>query len=134
MPGTDPYGSRYQGINIFSCNVCAKTPNAQHTLLSGETIFEVTKKYFHHENAKATEFGIMITRLLCHLRRCGQFPNPHFHQLIKTTPLTIMQALIMIRSVTRSTSRKNSAVRISENNGPVLLKGMTTETLPRSNA
>ena len=39
-----------------------------------------------------------------------------------------MAALRTILDVTRSTSRKNIAVRISEKNGPVLLIGMTTET------
>jgi len=63
-----------------------------------------------------------------------KFLVPYFHQLIITTPPTIMQALMMIRRVTRSTSRRNNAVRISENNGAVLLSGITTETLPRSNA
>jgi hypothetical protein len=36
--------------------------------------------------------------------------------------------------VTLSTSRKKSALKTSEKNGPVLLIGMTTETLPRSMA
>jgi len=58
----------------------------------------------------------------------------HFHQLISITPLTIIAALRTIRIVTRSTSRKNSALKINEKNGPVLLMGITTETLPRSRA
>jgi hypothetical protein len=39
-----------------------------------------------------------------------------------------------ILEVTRSTSRKNVAAKISEKNGPVLAIGITTETLPRSSA
>jgi hypothetical protein len=51
--------------------------------------------------------------MLINTLRLNRF-SPYFHQLINTTPLTIIQALMMIRSVTRSTSRKNSAVRINE--------------------
>lgn len=58
----------------------------------------------------------------------------HFHQLIIATPLTIIAALMTMRKVTRSTSRKNSAVRIKEKSGPVLAIGITTDTLPRSSA
>ena len=44
----------------------------------------------------------------------------HFHNVSSKTPPTIIAALRTILSVTRSTSRRNSAVRISEKNGPVL--------------
>ena len=89
-----------------------------------------TSERKHHLEAATSYIAAehMLITILCVI--C----SPYFHQLINTTPLTIMQALMMIRSVTRSTSRKNNAVRISENNGPVLLNGITTETLPRSNA
>jgi len=55
-------------------------------------------------------------------------------KVISSTPLTIMAALTTILNVTRSTSRKKIAVRMSEKRGPVLLTGITTETLPRSSA
>ncbi len=58
----------------------------------------------------------------------------HFHKVSSKTPPTIMAALITILSVTRSTSRKKSALKIREKNGPVLLIGITTETLPKSRA
>ena len=60
--------------------------------------------------------------------------NHHFHTVSNTTPATIMAALSTILNVTRSTSRKKIAARINEKNGPVLLMGITTETLPRSSA
>lgn len=61
-------------------------------------------------------------------------PSLHFHSVISTTPPTIIAAARTIRKVTLSTSRKNSALKISEKNGPVLLIGMTTDTLPKSSA
>jgi len=54
-------------------------------------------------------------------RWCGNY----FHHVSSMTPATIIAALITIRDVTRSTSRRKSAAKISEKNGPVLLIGMT---------
>ncbi len=68
------------------------------------------------------------------LSLCSRSRKTYFHHVNRTTPLTIISALSKMRKVTRSTSRKNSAVRISENSGPVLLIGITTDTLPRSSA
>ena len=58
----------------------------------------------------------------------------YFQSVSSTTPPTIMAALRTILDVTRSTSRKNVAAKINEKNGPVLAIGITTETLPKSNA
>lgn len=58
----------------------------------------------------------------------------YFHKVSNTTPPTIMAALRTILNVTRSTSRRKSAVKINEKNGPVLAMGITTETLPKSSA
>jgi hypothetical protein len=58
----------------------------------------------------------------------------HFHNVSSTTPPTIIVALVTIRNVTFSTSRKKIAAKISEKNGPVLLIGITMETFPRSSA
>ncbi len=60
-------------------------------------------------------------------------PN-HFHNVSSNTPPIIIAAARTILNVTRSTSRRKSAAKIREKNGPVLLIGMTTETLPRSSA
>jgi|SRR6266850_5793963 hypothetical protein len=68
------------------------------------------------------------------LRHRTSIARDYFQSVSSTTPPTIMAALRTILNVTRSTSRKNIAVRISEKNGPVLLIGMTTETLPKSSA
>ena len=53
---------------------------------------------------------------------------------IVVATLLIIAALMTILDVTRSTSRRKIAASISEKNGPVLLIGITTETLPRSRA
>jgi hypothetical protein len=52
-------------------------------------------------------------------------PN-HFHNVSTSAPPMIMAAARAILNVTRSTSRRKSAAKTSEKNGPVLLTGMTT--------
>jgi hypothetical protein len=100
---------------------------ASHTIAKGATIDPLKGK------ADLWQIKISNAGSGVHAPPVNRLGN-HFHHTSNITPPTIIEALTTIRNVTRSTSRKKIAARISEKNGPVLLMGITTDTLPRSSA
>ena len=108
-----------------------------------KTFFSIKKLYRAciHYNNLFLEISVVDSSILCDQSLSfislivSHSPSVDYFQIVSsTTPPTIIAGLRTILEVTRSTSRKNVAAKISEKNGPVLAIGITTETLPRSSA